>query len=91
MRYTHNFELGDVVMPTRNYKRRGLEKGKVYEVLSKELDRLILKTSAGTRLEVDTNFDKAVYQRDEIEIAVGDRLQWKKMTDSYKGAMVKSL
>ncbi|MBW4426937.1 MAG: relaxase domain-containing protein [Nostoc desertorum CM1-VF14] len=78
MRYTHNFELGDVVMPTRNYKRRGLEKGKVYEVVSKDLDRLILKTSAGTRLEVDTNFDKAVYQRDEIEIAVGDRLQWKK-------------
>ncbi|MHC5855104.1 MobF family relaxase, partial [Nostoc sp.] len=78
MRYTHNFELGDVVMPTRNYKRRGLEKGKVYEVVSKDLDRLTLRTSAGTHLEVDTNFDKAVYQRDEIEIAVGDRLQWKK-------------
>ncbi|WP_341531994.1 MobF family relaxase (plasmid) [Nostoc sp. UHCC 0302] len=78
MRYTHNFELGDVVMPTRNYKRRGLEKGKLYEVVSKDLDRLILKTPTGTRLEVDTNFEKAVYQRDEIEIAVGDRLQWKK-------------
>ncbi|MHC5916618.1 MAG: MobF family relaxase [Nostoc sp.] len=78
MRYTHNFELGDVVMPTRNYKRRGLEKGLVYEVVNKDLDRLTLRTSAGTHLEVDTNFDKAVYQRDEIEIAVGDRLQWKK-------------
>ncbi|MBE8991716.1 MobF family relaxase [Nostoc sp. LEGE 12450] len=78
MRYTHNFELGDVVMPTRNYKRRGLEKGKVYEVVSKDLDRLILKADDGKQLEVDTNFDKAVYQRDEIEIAVGDRLQWKK-------------
>ncbi|MDZ8035148.1 MobF family relaxase [Nostoc sp. DedSLP04] len=78
MRYTHNFELGDVVMPTRNYKRRGLEKGQIYEVVSKDLDRLTLRTSAGTHLEVDTNFDKAVYQCDEIEIAVGDRLQWKK-------------
>ncbi|WP_373529668.1 MobF family relaxase, partial [Nostoc sp.] len=78
MRYTHNFELGDVVMPTRNYKRRGLEKGLLYEVVSKDLDRLTLRTSAGTHLEVDTNFDKAVYQRDEIEIAVGDHLQWKK-------------
>ncbi|MHC5917544.1 MAG: MobF family relaxase, partial [Nostoc sp.] len=78
MRYTHNFELGDVVMPTRNYKRRGLEKGKLYEVVSKDLDRLILKADDGKQLEVDTNFDKAVYQRDEIEIAVGDRLQWKK-------------
>ncbi|WP_242065112.1 MobF family relaxase [Nostoc sp. FACHB-133] len=78
MRYTHNFELGDVVMPTRNYKRRGLEKGQIYEVVSKDLDRLTLRTSAGTHLEVDTNFDKAVYQCDEIEIAVGDCLQWKK-------------
>ncbi|MBG1263166.1 MobF family relaxase [Nostoc commune] len=78
LRYTHNFELGNVVMPTRNYKRRGLEKAKVYEVVGKNTDRLILKADDGKQLEVDPNFDKAVYQRDEIEIAVGDRLQWKK-------------
>ncbi|MBN3878455.1 MobF family relaxase [Nostoc sp. JL23] len=78
LRYTHNFELGNVVMPTRNYKRRGLEKAKVYEVVGKNTDRLILKADDGKQLEVDANFDKAVYQRDEIEIAVGDRLQWKK-------------
>ncbi|MCC5618793.1 relaxase domain-containing protein [Nostoc sp. CHAB 5836] len=78
MRYTHNFEVGDVVMPTRNYKRRGLEKGKLYEIVGKNIDRLTLKTPDGTNLEVDTAFDKAVYQHAEIEIAVGDRLQWKK-------------
>lgn len=78
MRYTHNFELGDVVMPTRNYKRRGLEKGKLYEVVSKDIDRLTLKAPDGKCFQVDTIFEKAVYQRDEIEIAVGDRLQWKK-------------
>lgn len=78
LRYTHNFELGNVVMPTRNYKRRGLEKGELYEVVGKNTDRLILKADDGKQLEVDPNFDKAVYQRDEIEIAVGDRLQWKK-------------
>ncbi|MCC5633930.1 relaxase domain-containing protein [Nostoc sphaeroides CHAB 2801] len=78
LRYTHNFELGNVVMPTRNYKRRGLEKAKVYEVVGKNTDRLILKADDGKQLEVDANFDKAVYQRDEIEIAVGERLQWKK-------------
>ncbi|MBC1221005.1 MobF family relaxase [Nostoc sp. UCD120] len=78
LRYTHNFELGNVVMPTRNYKRRGLEKAKLYEVVGKNTDRLILKADDGKQLEVDANFDKAVYQREQIEIAVGDRLQWKK-------------
>ncbi|MFN6562415.1 MAG: MobF family relaxase [Nostoc sp. ChiSLP01] len=78
MRYTHNFELGDVVMPTRNYKRRGLEKGKLYEVVGKDIHRLTLKTHDGKYFEVDTLFEKAVYQRHRIEIAVGDRLQWKK-------------
>lgn len=78
LRYTHNFELGNVVMPTRNYKRRGLEKALLYEVVGKNTDRLILKADDGKQLEVDANFDKAVYQREQIEIAVGDRLQWKK-------------
>ncbi|OKH21816.1 hypothetical protein FACHB389_31465 [Nostoc calcicola FACHB-389] len=78
LRYTHNFELGNVVIPTRNYKRRGLEKALLYEVVGKNTDRLILKADDGKQLEVDANFDKAVYQREQIEIAVGDRLQWKK-------------
>ncbi len=78
MQYTHNYEVGDFVMPTRNYKRRGLEKGQLYEVVSKDTDKLTLKAADGTLQEVDTLFDKAVYQCNEIEIAVGDRLQWKK-------------
>nr|WP_242055035.1 MobF family relaxase [Nostoc flagelliforme] len=78
MRYTHNFELGDVVMPTRNYKRRGLEKGKLYSVVGKDTDRLTLITDDGSHLEVNIGFDKAVYQRQGIEIAVGDRLRWTK-------------
>jgi conjugative relaxase-like TrwC/TraI family protein len=78
MRFAHNFETGDVVMPTRDYKRRGLEKGKLYEVVGRTTDKLTLIRDDGQHLEVDTAFDKAVYQRAEIEIAVGDRLQWKK-------------
>jgi conjugative relaxase-like TrwC/TraI family protein len=78
MRYTHNFELGDVVMPTRSYKRRGLEKGKLYEVISKDNDRLTVKDEDGREFQVDTGFEQAVYQRQGIEIAVGDRLRWTK-------------
>ncbi|MCC5612991.1 AAA family ATPase, partial [Nostoc sp. CHAB 5834] len=78
MRYTHNFELGDMVMPTRNYKRRGLSKGKLYEVVGKDSDQLTLKASDGKHFQVDTGFKKAVYQRQQIELAEGDRLRWTK-------------
>ncbi|MCG6133994.1 MAG: relaxase domain-containing protein [Nostoc sp. LLA-1] len=77
-RYTHNFELGDVVMPTRSYKLRGLEKGKLYEVVGKDNDRLTLKAEDGREFLLDTGFEQAVYQRQSIEIAVGDRLRWTK-------------
>ncbi|MBD2680898.1 MULTISPECIES: MobF family relaxase [Nostoc] len=77
-RYTHNFELGDLVMPTRSYKRRGLSKGKLYEVVGKDTDRLTLKTEDGQYFQVDTGFNKAVYQHQHIEIAKGDRLRWTK-------------
>jgi conjugative relaxase-like TrwC/TraI family protein len=78
MRYTHNFELGDMVMPTRSYKRRGLEKGQLYSVVGKDSDGLTLLASDGKYYQVDTGFDKAVYQRQKIEIALGDRLRWTK-------------
>lgn len=78
MRYTHNFELGDVVMPTRSYKRRGLEKGQLYKVVGKDGDGLKLEASNGQHFQVDTGFNKAVYHRQNIEVAVGDRLRWTK-------------
>ncbi|MEH1922790.1 MobF family relaxase, partial [Nostoc sp.] len=78
MRFAHNFEIGDVVMPTRDYKRRGLEKGKLYEVVGRTTDKLTLIGDNGQLMDVDTAFEKAVYQSHQIEIAVGDRLQWKK-------------
>ena len=78
MRFAHNFEIGDVVMPTRDYKRRGLEKGKLYKVVGRTTDKLTLRSDDRQVLEVDTAFEKAVYQSHQIEITVGDRLQWKK-------------
>ncbi|WP_256874745.1 AAA family ATPase [Nostoc sp. C057] len=78
MRFAHNFEIGDVIMPTRDYKRRGLDKGKLYEVVGRTTDKLTLISDERQILQVDTAFEKAVYQSHQIEIAVGDRLQWKK-------------
>lgn len=78
LEYTHNFEIGNIVIPTRNYKRRQLEKGVAYEVVGKTKDRLHLKTYDGNVLTVNPKFDKSVYSQQEIAIAVGDRLRWTK-------------
>ncbi|MCC5633544.1 AAA family ATPase [Nostoc sphaeroides CHAB 2801] len=72
MRFAHNFQIGDVVMPTRDYKRRGLEKGKLYEVVGRTTDKLTLRSDNGQVMDVDTAFEKAVYQSHQIEIAVGE-------------------
>jgi conjugative relaxase-like TrwC/TraI family protein len=75
-----HFSIGEVVMPTRDYKRRGLERGKLYTVLGKGNKTLILQSSdaSGNQLEVDTKFEKAVYKSQKIAIAVGDVLRWRK-------------
>ncbi|HEY9782482.1 MAG TPA: MobF family relaxase, partial [Leptolyngbyaceae cyanobacterium] len=76
--YTSHFAVGDMVMPLRNYKRKGLDKGELYEVIGRTTDTIELRASDGRQLDVSLDFKKAVYQREEINIAVGDRLMWKK-------------
>ncbi|MGH2416166.1 MAG: AAA family ATPase, partial [Microcystaceae cyanobacterium] len=78
MKYTHNFEIGDAIVPIKNYKRRGLEKGKLYQVVDKTKDTLTLKDEAGVTVTVDPLFEKAVYSQSYMEIAEGDRLKWTK-------------
>ncbi|MBV8885933.1 MAG: relaxase domain-containing protein, partial [Chroococcidiopsidaceae cyanobacterium CP_BM_RX_35] len=76
--YLSHFAVGDVVIPLRDYKRKGLVKGEQYQIVSKTSDKLQLQASDGTQLTVDLNFKKAVFEREQIQIAVGDRLMWKK-------------
>jgi len=78
MKYAHNFDVGDVVIPIRDYKRRGLAKGEHYLVEEKVGDRLILKSGDGKQFDVDTDFEKALYQNVLTAVAVGDRLKWTK-------------
>ena len=78
MKYAHNFDVGDVVIPIRDYKRRGLAKGEHYLVEEKVGDRLILKSGDGKQFDVDTEFEKALYQNMLTAVAVGDRLKWTK-------------
>lgn len=82
--YASAFTVGNVVMPLRDYKRKQLTKGEAYEVVGKSADKLQLKAPDGKWLEVKLDFKKAVFEREEIEIAVGDRLIWKKNNKSLE-------
>jgi len=77
-KYIQHFQVGDIVIPLRNYKRRQLEKGTTYEVVGKTKTHLSLKAADGTLRQVDTGFDKEIYTANQIDIAVGDRLKWTK-------------
>lgn len=79
MRFSHHYQKGDVVVPLCNYKRLGLEKGEQYTVSHKTKDSLTLQAADGSSKTVDpAKFHKAVYERQQIEIAQGDRLRWTK-------------
>jgi conjugative relaxase-like TrwC/TraI family protein len=78
MKYVHNFEIGDMVMPLKSYKKRGLQKRKLYQVIDKTPDTLTLGDENGLTIQVDPSFEKAVFSPIEIEIASGDRLRWTK-------------
>ncbi|MEM8715702.1 MAG: AAA family ATPase, partial [Cyanobacteria bacterium P01_G01_bin.4] len=76
-RFAHHYEVGDVIIPTRHYPRRGLSRTEQYRVTAIEGDRLQLSGSDGSRLSVDPmKFRKQVYRPSTIPIAVGDKLRW---------------
>ncbi len=78
-RYSHHYAVGDVVVPTREYKRLGLTKFQPYTVEALEKNSLTLKATDGALCAVDPMaFRKTVYEQQSIEIAVGDRLKWKR-------------
>ena len=82
--YISHFDVGDIVIPLRDYKRLGLTKGDPYQIVGKTADRLQLQSASGNNFEVGLNFKKTVYQQSQIKIAVGDRLMWKKNNQPYQ-------
>ncbi len=74
--YAHNYAVGDILIPIRNYKQ--LKKGQNYRVTGKHADNLTLRSPDGGQIETDLNFDKAHYREESIGVAVGDRLRWTK-------------
>ena len=75
-RYAHNYSTGDTIVPIRKYNQ--LVKGQSYQVIGRTGDNLLLKSPEGGQIETDLEFDKAHYREEAIQVAVGDRLRWKK-------------
>ncbi len=76
-RYSHYYAVGDVVVPTREYKCLGLTKFQPYTVEALDKNSLTLVATNGTRCTVDPMaFRKTVYEQQSIEIAVGDHIKW---------------
>lgn len=76
-RFAHHYSVGDVVVPTREAKRLGLQKFQPYRVLAVQEDTLQLMDPEGRTHCVDPiQFRKQVYRVEGIEITVGDKLQW---------------
>ncbi|MEM1308329.1 MAG: MobF family relaxase [Cyanobacteria bacterium P01_H01_bin.153] len=82
MAYAHHFQMGDVLVPQANYKRPGLEQGQQYEVITVDVPKnmLTLRTETASVLQIDPARvkKKSMYEVEEIEVAVGDRLKWTK-------------
>ncbi len=77
--FSHYYEVGNIVMPTRTYRKQGLHKFQPYLVEAVSRSSLTLSDQAGNRLTVNPmKFRKTVYTRHSIEIAVGDKLRWTK-------------
>jgi conjugative relaxase-like TrwC/TraI family protein len=80
--YVHSYEMGDVIVPHQEYKKQQLGKNQQYRVVNKdrENNRLTLASADGHEFEIDPSHcpKKSVYQSQELEVAVGDRLRWSK-------------
>jgi conjugative relaxase-like TrwC/TraI family protein len=81
-RYASAYEVRDILVPNQDYKKQGLRRAEAYEVMESDriTNTLTLQTDDGKRLVVNPDrFEKkSVYQTQQIEIAVGDRLRWTK-------------
>ena len=78
--YASYYEQGDVLVPSQDYKRQGLEKYQQYRVVERnvEANRLTVETSNGQLMKINPARcqRKTVYAVQEVAVAKGDHLRW---------------
>jgi ATP-dependent exoDNAse (exonuclease V) alpha subunit len=76
--FAKNYNVGDVVQPERDYPRRGLKRGQLYEVLENgPANHLTVRTGSGEVITFNpyTNRKLSVYEPERAELAPGDRVR----------------
>ena len=88
MKYACVYEVGDVVVPVRDYHRYGMKRREQYSVISRDLEsnRLTLQGAEGQPFIFDpaTCADKTTYTVQRLAIAPGDQLRWTR-NEAIKG------
>ena len=79
-KYAQNYQPGDILIPTQDYRKQQLAKGQQYEVVAIDpnANRLMIEAENDQRFELDPSRceRKTTYQIERIPLAPGDRLHW---------------
>jgi conjugative relaxase-like TrwC/TraI family protein len=79
-RFVDSYDVGDYLSPLRNFKKVGLVKDLMYEVVGKSKDLLTLRSAKGHLHYIDPKhyLDKQIFTSRSFDVAVGDELRWTK-------------
>ena len=79
-KYARRYEVGNVIVPTQDYRKQQLVKGQPYTVVAIDelANRLTVEATTGPRFELDPSHceQKTVYQTELIPLAPGDQMRW---------------
>jgi len=88
LKYACAYELNDVVVPVKDYRRYGMQRREQYRVIVKDLEnnRLTLQGPDGKTFSFDpaTCADKTTYEVQQIAVAKGEQLRWTR-NEAVKG------
>ena len=88
LKYACAYEIGDVVVPVKDYHRYGMQRREQYCVIAKDLknNRITLQGPEGNAFSFDpaTCSDKTTYEVQQIPVARGEQLRWTR-NEAVKG------
>ena len=80
LKYAISYEVGDVVVPVKDYRRYGMKRREQYRVQGRDLENNCVTLQAPDGRAFAFNpadcADKTTYQVQEIAIAPGEQLRW---------------
>lgn len=80
LKYACSYQVNDIIVPVRDYRRYGMERRQQYKVLERDIEnnRLTLESPDGRQFAFNpaTCADKTAYETQSLAIAEGDQLRW---------------